>query len=77
MDMVPGAKLGRMFVRLVCGRSRVRSSRPATSCVEIGHEITSTAILSLPLNQEGQLSVTGKRMCNKYWETTLQSEQCG
>ena len=33
------------------------------SFVEIGHEIISTAILSVPLIQEGQLSVTGKRMC--------------
>ena len=33
----------------------------------IGHEIISTAILSLPLIQEGQLSVTGARMCTKYW----------
>ena len=30
------------------------------SLVEICHEIISTAILSLPLIQEGQLSVTGK-----------------
>ena len=30
--------------------------------VEIGHEIISTAILSLPLIQVGQLSVTYKRM---------------
>ena len=27
------------------------------------HEIFSTVILSLPLIQEGQLSVSGKRMC--------------
>ena len=27
----------------------------------------STAILSLPLIQEEQLSVTGERMCTKYW----------
>ena len=33
------------------------------SFVEIGHEIISTAILALPLIQEGQLSVTGERMC--------------
>ena len=34
--------------------------------VEIGHEIISTAILSLPLIQEGQLSVTGENYghCN-------------
>ena len=37
------------------------------SFVEIGHEIISTAILSPPLIQEGQLSVTGERMCTKYW----------
>ena len=37
------------------------------SFVEIGHEIISTAILSLPLIEEGQLSVTGKRICTKYW----------
>ena len=33
------------------------------SFVEIDHEIFSTVILSLPLVQEGQLSVLGKRMC--------------
>ena len=32
-----------------------------------GHENISTAILPLPLIQEEQLSVTGERMCNKYW----------
>ena len=37
------------------------------SFVEIDHEIISTSILSLPLIQEGQLSITGKRMCTKYW----------
>ena len=31
--------------------------------MEIDHEIFSTVILSLPLIQEGQLSVSGKRMC--------------
>ena len=33
------------------------------SFVVIDHEIFSTVILSLPLIQEGQLSVSGKRMC--------------
>ena len=33
------------------------------SFVEIDHEIFYTVILSLPLIQEGQLSVSGKRMC--------------
>ena len=37
--------------------------------VKIGHEILSTAILSLPLIQVGQLSVTGEWMCTKYWLT--------
>ena len=31
--------------------------------VEIDHEIFSTVILSLPLIQEGQLSVSGERVC--------------
>ena len=33
------------------------------SFVEIDYEIFSTVILSLPLIQEGQLSVSGQRMC--------------
>ena len=33
------------------------------SFVEIDHEIFSMVILSLPLIQEGQLSVSGDRMC--------------
>ena len=33
------------------------------SFVEIDHEILSTVILSLPLIQEGQLSVSGEKMC--------------
>ena len=33
------------------------------SFLEIDHEIISTVILSLPLIQEGQLSVSGERMC--------------
>ena len=32
-------------------------------CVQIDHKIFPTVILSLPLIQEGQLSVSGKRMC--------------
>ena len=50
-------------------RSRVRSSLPAHYFVEICMVMkkTSTTIISLPLIQEGQLSVTGERMCTKYW----------
>ena len=33
------------------------------SFVEIDHEIFSMVILSLPLIQDGQLSVSGERMC--------------
>ena len=33
----------------------------------LGHENISTAILPLSLIQEEQLSVTGERMCTKYW----------
>ena len=33
------------------------------SFVEIDLEIFSTVILSLPLNQEGQLTVSGERLC--------------
>ena len=33
------------------------------SFVEIDHEIFSMVILSLPLIQKGQLSVSGERMC--------------
>ena len=33
----------------------------------LGHENISKAILPLPLIQEKQLSVTGERMCTKYW----------
>ena len=35
--------------------------------VEIGHELFSTAILSLPLISDGQLSAAGERMCTKDW----------
>ena len=44
----------------------VGGSNPAgqqQSFVEIEHEIVSMVILSLPLVQEGQLSVSGKRLC--------------
>ena len=33
------------------------------SFVEIDHEIFSTVILSLPMIQDGQSSVSGERMC--------------
>ena len=45
--------------------SRVQPRRGRQhSFVEIDHEIFFTVSLSLPLIQEGKLSVSGKRMCN-------------
>ena len=41
----------------------VYTSTPIHSFMEIDHEIFSTVILSLPLIQEGQLSVSGERIC--------------
>ena len=53
-----------MRVRLVIRRLRVQPlSGWHYSFVEIDHEIFSTLIFSLPLIQEGQLSVSGERMC--------------
>ena len=53
-----------MRARLVIRRLRVRAPPGRQhSFVEIDHEIFSTVILSLPLIQEGQLSVSGERMC--------------
>ena len=52
-----------MHVRLVIRRLRVRPPPGRQHYfVEIDHEIFSTVILSLPLIQEGQLSVSGERM---------------
>ena len=48
------------------GDQEVAGSTPARwqhSFMEIDHEIYFTVIVSLPLIQEGQLSVSGKRMC--------------
>ena len=49
------------------GDQKVTGSIPSGSWqhpfVEIDHEIFSMIILSIPLIQEGQLSVSGKRMC--------------
>ena len=51
-------------IRLETRRSRVHPRRGRQhSFVEVDHEIFSTVILSLPLIQEGQLSVSGERMC--------------
>ena len=44
-------------------RTDYQSQFLSFSFVEIDHEIFTTVILSLPLIQEGQLSVSGERMC--------------
>ena len=52
---------------VICLQSRGRdmvSMSSQIAFVEIGHdELVSTAILSLPLNQVRQLSLTGESMC--------------
>ena len=51
-------------VRLETRRSRVNPRQGRQhSLMEIDREIFSMVILSLPLIQEGQLSVSGERMC--------------
>ena len=47
---------------------------------EIAHEKSSTTIISLPLIQEGQLSVIGERMCTNdtgKLPSRIAREQCG
>ena len=55
------------WMRRPTGDQEVAGSTPAEVgnilSVKIDHEIFSTVILSLPLIQEGQLSVSGERMC--------------
>ena len=51
-------------MRRPTGDQEGAGSTPAEhSFVEIDHEIFSKVILFLPLIQEGQLSVSGERMC--------------
>ena len=52
---------------LVSRWSLVRSSHPAFFRGDLVVKKHSTTFLSLPLIQEGQLSVTGERICTKYW----------
>ena len=53
-----------MRIRLGIRRLQVRPALgQQNSFMEIDHEIFSTVILSLPLIQEGQLPVSGERMC--------------
>ena len=71
MYVSTGHAFHEMFCHIVCNEHQF--SR--LSCIGfeqvtyffLGHENISTAILPLPLIQEEQLSVTGERMCTKYW----------
>ena len=56
-----GSKLGSFGLKTTSPGSI--NGKRQHSFVEIEHEIFSTVILSLPLIQEGQLSVSGERMC--------------
>ena len=47
------------------------------SFVDIDHEIFSIVILSLPLIQEGQLSLCGERMCIRMLSRSLPWKKCG
>ena len=71
-------QLDRMRVCLVCRRSGFDPQVRQNSFVEISHEIVSTAILSLPLIQIGQLSVAGEKDVHKVLVTLLKpaQEQC-
>ena len=59
------ASVAQLELHLTGDRSRGFDNRRGRkhSFMEIDHEIFSMVILSLPLIQEGQLSVSGERMC--------------
>ena len=61
-----GSSIGSEFARHASGPEFDPHVRHILSW-RLGHETISTAILPLPLIQEEQLSVTGERMCTKYW----------
>ena len=55
--------LSRMHVRQVTGRAFDPRRARQHYFVEIDHKIFSIVFFSLPLTQEGELSVSGERMC--------------
>ena len=59
------ASVAQLDARLTGHQELAGSALPGrqNSFVNTDHEIFSTVILSLPLIQEGQLSVSGGRMC--------------
>ena len=62
----PGA-VARWDARHPGMRTASGSVRQNILSLRFGHENVSTSVLSLPLIQEGQLSVTGERMSTKCW----------
>ena len=52
-------------------RYMFRGCKFESQLVDIDHEIISTVILSLPLVQEGQLSVIGISMCISLTQTAI------
>ena len=61
-----GPYLPNIWIRRLTGDQVVGSAQPRSAIFFRGdHEIFSTVILSLPLIQETQLSVSGKRMCTR------------
>ena len=52
-----------MFLAQLSHSDKVSFCDHVLSVVEIDHGLFSTVILSLPLIQEGQLFISGKRMC--------------
>ena len=56
--VIPAVIPRTLYVKVTCAK--------VSHNIMLGHEIISTAIFSLRLIQEGQLSVTGERMCSKY-----------
>ena len=61
-----GSSIGREFAWHASGPEFDPHVRHILSW-RLGHKNISTGILPLPLIQEEQLSVTGERMCTKYW----------
>ena len=50
---------------------RLKSQGP-----QVRYPVRPHTLVSLPLIQEGQLSVTGESMCTKYWFTAWTVEAC-
>ena len=67
-----GSSIGSVFVWHTSGPEFDPHVRHILSW-RLGHDNISTAILPLPLIQEEQLSVTGERMCTKYWKTAWEA----